>query len=543
MNNSMNNERGIKIMNKVLSLVFMLLMVAACSGNQQQEATGEKAQTSVENDTTYREPYRPQFHFTPKKNWMNDPNGLVYYDGEYHMFYQYNPFGIKWGHMSWGHTVSKDMVHWMHLPVALKEENNIMIFSGSAVVDRENTSGLGSADAPPMIAIYAGHHTDKKLQDERIAYSTDRGRSWTKYKNNPVLDEGMENFRDPKIFWYEPDQKWVMVVAKSTEHKIGLYSSKNLKNWIHLSDFGPLGSTAGVWECPDLFKLPVDGNPENTKWVMQVDINPGAVAGGSGGQYFIGDFDGKIFTPDKAAMHNLQAQNTLWVDFGKDFYAVQSWSNIPENDGRHLWIAWMNNWLYGQDIPTQPWRSAMSIPRSLELKTYPEGMRLVQHPVRELQPLRGEHFDFQNQTIDGESDLLSQNGVSGKTLEIVATFEPGDASEVGINVRKGGDEETLVGYDTGQSQLYIDRTLSGKVDFSEDFPGKQAGPMPMENNRVKMHLFVDWSSVEVFGNDGRTVLTDRIFPSSDSDGLQLYSKGGTAKLISMDIWKLNPIWK
>src|SRR5262245_3574896 len=246
----------------------------------------------------YREPFRPQFHFTPATNWMNDPNGLVFFEGEYHLFYQFNPAGDKWGHMSWGHAVSRDLVHWQHLPVALREEDGVMIFSGSAVVDWKNTSGFGPAGKPPLIAIYTGHYTKKPLQNQHIAYSIDRGRTWTKFAGNPVLDINEKDFRDPKVFWHEPTRRWVMVVAWPAHRKTRFYASPDLKSWTHLSDFGPADSTTGIWECPDLFPLRVEGDSNQTRWVLIANIGSGAPAVRSGCQYFVGDFDGIRFTLD-----------------------------------------------------------------------------------------------------------------------------------------------------------------------------------------------------------------------------------------------------
>ncbi|MGH7978568.1 MAG: glycoside hydrolase family 32 protein, partial [Limisphaerales bacterium] len=273
----------------------------------------------------YTEPFRPQFHFTPDKNWMNDPNGLVYYAGEYHLFYQYNPFGDTWGHMSWGHAVSLDMVHWKHLPLALAEADNVMIFSGSAVVDWHNTSGFGKNGQPPMVAIYAGNYTNKPLQNENIAYSNDRGRTWTKYSGNPVIDIGSKDFRDPKVFWYEPTKRWIMVVALSVEHKISIYDSQNLKQWTHLSDFGPAGSTSGVWECPDLFSLPVNGDANQIKWVLIVSVGSGAPAGGTGVQYFVGNFDGTNFIQDAISSPRSKSDfnaDEVLADFEGDNYGA-----------------------------------------------------------------------------------------------------------------------------------------------------------------------------------------------------------------------------
>ena len=261
---------------------------------------------------SYQEPFRPQFHFTPAQNWMNDPNGLVYHKGEYHLFYQHNPFGNTWGHMSWGHAVSRDLVHWKHLPVAIPEEGSEAIFSGSAVVDHENTSGFGSRAEPAMVAIYTSAYPDD--QEQSLAYSTDRGRTWTKYAGNPVLDDPDREFRDPKVFWYEPAGEWRMVVVKAVQRKVAIYSSKDLKQWEHLSDFGPANAVGGVWECPDLFPLPVDGKRKHTKWVMAVSLNPGGIAGGSGTQYFVGDFDGTRFTADNVQEYTPPA-GEVYEDF------------------------------------------------------------------------------------------------------------------------------------------------------------------------------------------------------------------------------------
>jgi fructan beta-fructosidase len=262
----------------------------------------------------YTETYRPQFHFTPEKNWMNDPNGLVYFKGEYHLFYQYNPNGNSWGDMSWGHAVSTDLVHWKQLPLALSHDDEEMVFSGSAVVDWDNTTGFGTKKNPPMVAIYTSAYKNGGKQAQSLAYSTDRGRTWTKYQGNPVIDIGSTNFRDPKVQWYAPTKSWLMTVSLSAEHKVRFYSSKNLKDWELLSEFGPAGATGGVWECPDLFPLAVDGDEKNIKWVLVVNINPGGIAGGSAAQYFVGDFDGKKFTAEDKGTYT-PPTGTVMQDF------------------------------------------------------------------------------------------------------------------------------------------------------------------------------------------------------------------------------------
>ena len=487
----------------------------------------------------YNENYRPQFHFTPAKNWMNDPNGPVYYKGEYHLFYQYNPFGNEWGHMSWGHTVSRDLVHWQHLPAALPEENGIMVFSGSTVVDWHNTSGFcqGSSHDPScLVAIYTGY--TGTLQTQNVAYSNDNGRSWTKYWDNPVIDLHLQDFRDPKVFWHEASHRWVMVTALSPQHEVRFFSSPDLKHWTALSDFGPAGATGGVWECPDLFQLPIEGEPGQTRWVLSVNLNPGGVAGGSGDQYFIGQFDGSTFTSESSK------DQILWADYGKDFYASTSFSDIPNSDGRRIWLGWLVNWEYAAKVPTHPWRGVQSIPRELRLKRFTDGIRLVQQPVMELRTLRKEHTSLGDQNFHAANRLLKSKGVRGETLEIVAEIDRGSAAEVGFKVRKGPEEETVIGVDTKQSKLFVDRTRSGNVGFDEKFPGRHAGPIRLAGGKsVKLHIFVDRSSVEVFGNDGETVISDGTFPARTSGGIELYSQGGQARIVKLDVWNLGSAWQ
>jgi len=521
----------------LLRAIYCTLIIASCNTQPPKEAK------PVAQAVGYDQPLRPQYHFSPQEHWINDPNGLTYHNGEYHLFYQYNPFGVQWGHMSWGHAVSTDLVHWTHLPVALKEENNVMIFSGSAVSDVDNTSGFGTGENPPMVAIYTGHHTDKKLQEQHIAYSLDNGRTWTKYEGNPVINIAKENFRDPKVFWHKTTEKWIMAVALPVDKKVQFYGSKNLKNWDFLSEFGPAAATDGIWECPDLFELPVEGTDGETRWVLQVDLNPGSVAGGSGGQYFIGNFDGTTFTSEiPEASPDAQP---LWVDYGKDFYAAQSWSNIPEEDERRLWLAWMNNWQYANDIPTGPWRGSMTIPRSVTLKTFPEGIRLVQQPVEELKALRKKPIAISYLSVSdsGKPINLDKYGIGGKKLEITATFDIGNASQFGFKVRKGEIQETIVGYSTENAELFVDRNKSGKVSFDEDFPGKHPAPLKPVNGKIKLHIFIDHSSVEVFANEGKVVISDRIFPDPVSDQVEIFSIGGNVKIDSLTAWPLKSAWK
>jgi fructan beta-fructosidase len=488
----------------------------------------------------YDETYRPQFHFTPARNWMNDPNGPIYYEGEYHLFYQYNPFGTVWGHMSWGHSVSADLVHWKPLPVALSEDDGVMIFSGSTVVDWHNSSGFcqatGVAVPSCLVAIYTGH--SDKLQTQNLAYSNDKGRTWTKYEQDPVIDLHLSAFRDPKVFWHEATHQWVMVTVLASQHKVRLFGSADLKHWTALSDFGPAGAIGGAWECPDLFPLPVDGDASQTRWVLSINVNPGGVAGGSGNQYFIGSFNGTAFTSE------VPAEQILWVDYGADFYASTSFSDIPKSDGRRIWLGWLNNWKYGARVPTDPWRSAQSIPRELELKRFPDGIRLVQEPVTELRMLRKRHTRVENRSLEAANKLLKSKKVRGETLEIIAEISPGGASEFGLRVRKGDGEATVIGVDAKKLTLFVDRTRSGDVSFDEHFPSRDAGPITFAAGKsVTLHIFVDRSSVEVFGNDGETVISETIFPKRSSDEIELYSRDGRARVLKLHVWNLKSVYR
>jgi fructan beta-fructosidase len=459
------------------------------------------------------EALRPRFHFTPPRNFMNDPNGLVFYKGEYHLFYQHNPFGQAWGHMSWGHAVSRDLLHWEHLPVALAEQDGVMIFSGSAVVDWNNTSGFckpSGDDRSCLVAIYTGHGHGKQTQN--LAFSNDRGRTWTKYASNPVIDPGLKDFRDPKVFWHAPSGRWVMVTVLSDQHKVRLFGSPDLKHWQMLSDFGPAGATGGVWECPDLFPLPVDGNRDEIRWVLDVDINPGGVAGGSGGQYFVGSFDGTRFVNDNSPA------TTLWVDYGKDFYASISFSDIPPADGRRIWMAWISNWQYANEEPTVIWRGAQSVPRELALRRTPDGIRLVQRPVAELQALRA----------PGEPVQLTQPTVLPRSAEIEIEVEraasaPGGSTS-GIRLSNQAGEEATVGVAAEPLEVFVDRRTSRRGEVHRDYPGRHAGPIRWSDGRALVRVVFDRSVVEVFVNDGETVVTDRLFPTVPLDRIELVGR-------------------
>ena len=842
----------------------LITIVAVCSAMLVPVGSAATAQTG---SVTYQEPFRPQFHYTPAMNWMNDPNGLVFYQGEYHLFYQYNPSGITWGNISWGHAVSPDLVHWQELPVAIPADDKEFVFSGSVVVDKDNTSGFGTRQNPAMVAIYTSASKACCRQAQALAYSTDRGRSWTKYAGNPVLNIGSAEFRDPKVFWYAPGNRWIMVVVLAVEHKVSIYGSTNLKVWTHLSDFGPANAVGGVWEVPDLFPLPVDGSSKHVKWVLVVNLNPGGIAGGSAAQYFVGDFDGTTFhaenelgpytppagdvyqdfeasdygtwttlgtafgsgpaqgtlpgqgavtgflgnglansflggdaslgkltsppfaisrpyinfligggnhphqpgtteapppagtvfadfegssydpgwtttgtafgsgpahgtlpnqqtvsgylgdglvnsyldgdtttgtltSPDfqitsdyinflvgggnhpypgdagnpptavnlvvdgqvvrtatgqnaeqlnwtnwnvaalqgktahieivdlntggwghinvdqimfsdqPALPHSIETavnllvdgnvvrsatgadsehldwaawnvkdltgkqaqiqvvddnaggwghiladqftfadapaesveQRSSWVDYGKDFYAVNSWNDVP--GGKRIAIAWMNNWQYAGVIPTSPWRSAMSVPREFALRTVDGRPQLVQQPIGGLRDLRTQPaYVLQHQAVNPGTHPLTGPGASGKALDIQADFDLRTAHRFGIQVRTYGAERTVIGYDVDTGELYVDRTESGNVGFDPNFPGVQRAPLALRNGTVHLHILVDWSSVEVFADDGRRVITAQIFPSPTSNGVALFSEGGTVTVNSLAIRQMSSIWQ
>ncbi|NIK78577.1 fructan beta-fructosidase [Paenibacillus castaneae] len=486
---------------------------------------------------TYTEKYRPQFHFTPAAHWMNDPNGMVYFEGEYHLFYQYYPGGTTWGPMHWGHAVSRDLIHWEHLPVALEPDENGFIFSGSAVVDWNDRSGFFSGGAG-LVAIFTHHKTypdsEKTKQCQSIAYSKDKGRTWIKYEGNPVLtEEQIVDFRDPKVFWHEKSKQWVMVLAAG-DH-IRFYSSFNLKEWVFTGEFGAAeGSHDGVWECPDLFELPVNGQTEQKKWVLIVSIGDNsACPEGSRTQYFVGDFNGRTFTNENTA------DTVLWVDHGRDNYAGVSWSDIPNSDGRRLLMGWMSNWKYANMTPTETWRSAMTIPRVLSLHTDEAGIRLKQQPVQELQSLRQAKL-FQEEIPLASEQPISTN-MTAYQLEIKVEFEIGDAEQLGLKLNASAEEATLVGYDTRTQSLFIDRTKSGKSDFHPQFACKHEASLQPENGRIQMQLFVDWSSVEVFANDGKVVMSDLIFPVSSNGFLEVFAAGGAARIVSLEVYELSSI--
>ncbi len=496
---------------KVYIPILYIFILASCQSAQKKESGN-----TPDEPRAFSEKHRPQYHFTPPSQWMNDPNGMVYYDGEYHLFYQHYPDSNVWGPMHWGHAVSKDMITWEHLPIAIYPDSLGLIFSGSAVIDWNNTSSFGNGETPPMIAIFTHHLMEGEkagrndFQYQSIAYSLDRGRTFEMYEGNPVIpNPGIRDFRDPKVIWHEETGRWVMVF--SARDRVKFYTSLDLKNWEFASDFGPnQGSPGRPWECPDIFPLTAEDG--TTKWVLIVSVQSEAPNKGTGTSYFIGDFDGKVFTNDD------EPSNINWLDYGADNYAFVTWSDVPEEDGRRLGIGWMSNWMYAQIVPTTAWRSAMTLPRELRLIQRGGKYRLSTPLVIELSNLMGEADLIEEMKdslrLKGESYLLKLSGL-GESGTVELSNEVGDKLVISFT----------------KDELIIDRTESGIVDFHEVFGAVHRAPLSgIELSNLS--IFMDASSVEIFGNNGDLVMTDIIFPNQP---FSLASAEGVEEIIYVPI--------
>tara|TARA_R110002012_G_scaffold68422_1_gene177789 strand:+ start:49110 stop:50642 length:1533 start_codon:yes stop_codon:yes gene_type:complete len=503
------------------ALLCVFLYLSACQSKPMKEPHVK----------LYQEKFRPQFHFSPEAHWMNDPNGMVYYEGEYHLFYQYYPDSTVWGPMHWGHAVSPDMVKWEHLPIALYPDSLGYIFSGSAVVDWDNTAGFGTEDNPAMVAIFTYHDAamekagKEDYQYQAIAFSLDKGRSWTKYDGNPVLpNQGIRDFRDPKVSWNAAAGKWIMTLAVA-DH-ISFYSSPDLKNWAFESDFGKeLGAHGGVWECPDLFQLEVEGSNEE-KWVLLVSINPGGPNGGSATQYFVGSFDGKQFVPDE------EIPTTRWVDQGTDNYAGVTWSDVPAEDGRRLFLGWMSNWQYAQVVPTEAWRSAMTLPRELKLKQVGSEVVLINFPAKEVGNIVGSGRSFQPE--NGQIIELTDALVAIDLALDGTSFD-------GLSISLGNDAGEVVLIDFSDSVVSIDRSKSGLVGFEKGFAATHVGKLLSGTRPASIRIFVDTASLEIFINEGELVLTELVFPTQPYDKLTVGWQGG-AVVKNVTLNKVEAIW-
>lgn len=631
-----------------------------------------------EKQITFTEKYRPQYHFSLPDGRIGDPTGMIFYNNEYYLNY--------------GLGRTPDFVHWDFGKPEFRHQDGIGMMSGSAIVDRNNTSGFGTLDHPPIVAVYSELRHSDIMQFQSLSYSTDGGRTFTPYSGNPVLDINNTEFRDPMVFWHEPTKKWIMAVAMAADTKVRFYGSPNLKEWSFLSDFGPYGARGGVWECPDLFPLPVNGDPGNIKWVLQVGVQPVS------GQYFVGDFNGREFLIDPAyekqseykkympsgqvlfdfeggmegwkmegdaftsspatshfenqsailnkegnrfvnSFHNKDAgkgralspeftvtagfinfligggnhparesinlivgdktvrsstglnTETLtwtgwdvkeykgkkarieivdafeggfghiladhfmqgdelavrklekgpWIDFGPDFYAVRSWVNMRPGDDRRVWLAWMSSWLYTSELPTKPFHGIQSLPRSLSLRYDSGKYQLLQSPVEELKQLRGAHHELPQIEVSG-TKILPQVRPSANSYELIVEIETGSGERAGFNLCVGKDQKTTVYYDTATNELVLDRSSSGLTDFSPSFSGIYRAPLALVDNKVKLHIFVDQSAIEIFGNDGTVSLSALIFPDPLSTGIEAFVQGGKAKIMKFNLWELKSIW-
>ncbi len=446
-------------------------------------------------ENLYNEIYRPQFHFTAKNGWLNDPNGLLYYKGEYHLFFQHNPFGTEWGNMTWGHAISSDILHWKQLENAIEPDESGTIFSGSGVVDQKNTAGFQTGDEKALVCIYtsAGGTSEAskgKPFTQSIAYSNDCGRTWIKYEKNPVVPHIVGSNRDPKVIWHEPTERWVMALyLDGNEYMI--LTSPDLKDWtgqstVHLS---------GAGECPDIFELPVDSDPDNKKWVFW----------GANGNYLIGNFDGARFHPES---------EVLRTELGPNSYAAQTWSDIPETDGRRIQIAWMS----GGKYPDMPFNQQMSFPCQLTLKTTSKGIRLFKNPIGEIANIYGKKHIWNDLDLNGKIDLAN-----GQLFDIHTEIEINDSSEFAFDIR---GEKVEYSAKSKQIKAFARTTKLEPI-----------------NKRVKIRLLIDRTSIEVFGNDGIISMSSCFLPDPSNDNISVYAIEGKSKIITLIVHELNSIWQ
>lgn len=505
---------------------IVLNVVTSQGRNSVREASGDacwKDMTLADTvDTSNREDLRPLYHHTPAYGWMNDPNGMFYKDGVWHLYYQWNPYGSKWQNMTWGHSTSTDLINWEHRGIAIAPDGLGTIFSGSAATDTVGSMGLGS-DA--VVAMYT---SAAETQRQSLATSTDGGYTFTKYAGNPVLTLESEA-RDPKIFYHAPSGKWIMALAHALDKEMLFFGSKDLRDWQLLSSFGKgIGAQDGVWECPDLFELTADDG--TSKWVLLCNINPGGPFGGSATQYFVGDFDGTRFTADTDTAGNV---STRWLDYGKDHYATVTWSDAP--DGRRVSIGWMSNWQYAAEVPTMQFRSANTLPRDLRLFADADGSwHVASAPSPEAKALAG------RPAVRNASFGVSRRGrafalpeANGGICTVSLDLEPRDSQPITITLSNRTGESVVMTYDPADATFTMDRTRSGITDFSQDFPAVTAAPTFNRGGRLHLDLYIDRSSIEAFGDDGRFAMTNLVFPESPYTTLSVSGSKGRVSALNI----------
>ena len=500
-------------------LIAFLILAIRCSKEKQTSQEG-----------LYGEAYRPQIHFSPPENWMNDPNGMVFHNGVYHLYYQYYPDSTVWGPMHWGHATTSDLIHWENHPIALYPDSLGYIFSGSAVVDENNTSGFGKEGKIPLVAIFT-HHDPKAekespttVENQSIAFSLDDGYTWTKYTGNPVLkNPGIRDFRDPKVFWFEGGKKWILTLAASDQ--IIFYSSPDLKTWTKESEFGKeFGAHGGVWECPDLFSLQYKGE---TIWVLIVNINPGGPNGGSAAQYFTGQFDGKTFIPYQT--------DTRWADYGPDDYAGVTWSNTG---ARKIFLGWMSNWQYANVVPTVKWRSASTLPRDLTLEKIGDRYLLCSLPVGEIQKITGTPVALENLS-GNDLDLTQKIGILTGPARLQIASDTIQTFSLTLSNKSG--EKIMIGYDKSQNSYFIDRSKAGNVTFTNGFGVRHTAPRLSHDQHLVLDIVIDDASVELFADNGLSVMTSIFFVNEPFTDAQIES--AELKIKSLTYTPLSSIWK
>lgn len=476
-------------------------------------------------DSSNRETYRPVYHHTPVYGWMNDPNGMFYKDGVYHLYFQYNPYGSMWGNMTWGHSTSTDLTHWTYEGTAIVPDAWGAIFSGSCVVDKDNTAGFGKG---AVVAFYTSAKSTPwgDIQSQSMAYSLDNGKTFIKYEHNPILTSTERDFRDPKVFWYAPGKHWVMMLAVGQEMQI--YSSDNLKEWKKESSFGAMqGAHGGVWECPDLVEVAVEGSKEK-KWVLICNLNPGGPFGGSAAQYFVGSFDGKKFV-------NESPTQTKWLDWGKDNYATVTWSNAPA--GRCIALGWMSNWQYANNVPTTQYRSANTLARDLTLYRVGGELYLKSKPSPEIKKARAEEKKIPTFEVKGNYEVASLLADNKGAYEIEMTIENKGTSKIDFSLMNEKGEKVAMYYDVVRKQFVMDRSASGIVGFSRDFPAVTVAPV-RNTDQIHLRLFIDRSSVEAFGEEGEYVMTNLVFPAEPYNRMVFSSDKGSYIVKSMNVYRL-----
>ena len=488
--------------------------------------------------------WRPGFHYTPARNWMNDPNGLFFLNGVYHLYYQYNPSGSQWGNMSWGHAVSRDLRNWTEQDVALPFTPERMVFSGTVVVDCSNVAGFAEAgfSVPPVLAFYTAFDPVSSIQSQHLAYSLDGGYCFTDYSGNPVLDIGSSEFRDPKVFWHAPSGRWVMLVVAALQQQVWFYTSRDLKQWNKVSSFGPAGSAKGnIWEVPELFELPVDGDPSRTRWVLIVSVNRGSLWGGSGVQYFTGQFDGERFVADASGLPADASgpDAAVWADHGRDFYAPITFANLP--DGRCVWMGWINNWEYAGEVPTDPWRGQMSVPRELDLVSTRHGLRLRQRPARELREWAEQAalvFDGQG-TSQELAARLTDARLGGQALHISLRVPLKELrGEFGLRVFETSTSCVTLGFDAGAQIFFTDRrSAESRLQAGQE---RHTAARVFDDPMLTLEVWTDGCVLEVYCDGGSVVFTDMVFMPAACNGVSLVCSACKPQSLALQIRNLTP---